>query len=139
MLPIRRAVALLLNLLLLQLSALGGGAACAVSVAHAAQGAELDAAPVHGEHHGGHDAEHGAPAGAPAAGAHAHGGDVDAPVSGSPTLPHCALAAACMAPALASGTEPLPSLVPLAARVRAAQDGAPRSATTAPEPPPPRA
>ena len=66
--PLRRAVALLLNLLLVQLSVLGAGAACAAPGVHAAQAAQLDAAPVHGEHHGGHDAEHGAPA----AGAHAH-------------------------------------------------------------------
>jgi len=141
---LRRSVALLLNLLLLQVSILGGGAACSARTVHAAergQPAAPEAAPVHGAHHG-------APAASPSAqshatrphtvGAHAHG-DVERPAGGAPQMPHCGLAAACLAPALASRTEPLPAVTPVVVRARVAQERAPRSAITAPEPPPPRA
>jgi hypothetical protein len=141
---LRRSVALLLNLLLLQVFVLGGGAACSARTARAAergQPAAPAAAPVHDAHHDAHAAAPLAQSHAPrphTLGAHAHG-DAERPASDAPQMPHCGLAAACLAPALASRTEPLPAVTPASARARVAQERAPRSAITAPEPPPPRA
>ena len=124
---LRRSLALLLHLLLLQATVLGGGAACVARPTGGVPAASGEHQGMrHGErpaaHHAGHDADQGDRA-------------PDGP-SGAPI--HCGVAAACLTPALANRPAPLPLSASAPPRARATQDAAPRSATLAPEPPPPR-
>lgn len=137
----RPAIALLLHLLLLQVSVPGGGMACALawpSAASAAAGtAGQDADRPASAHHGGHAAARSARA---HAGAHASAdvpADAPSPHHGAPS--HCPTAAGCAAVAV---TEP-PLLVATVSAyhgvVEVGRVTLPRSTHPAPEPPPPRA
>lgn len=161
----RRALALVLNLLLLQLSLVGGGAACASwSVAagsggRAQHGAAQDAhreraaGERHGTSHGAwhHGATaHGAPAGAAAAmreggvrGGTEHRATVadadEQPSRGAPhDMQHCATAVGCVTIALPSADAALARLPMTDSPVASSRADTPRSLVVAPEPPPPR-
>ncbi|MFL5577838.1 MAG: hypothetical protein ACJ79S_17935 [Gemmatimonadaceae bacterium] len=149
----RRGVALLLQVLLLHVSVLGGGAACverllspssvptgtAALVAPAAEHAARSAAH-HGQHHGPAGTPEGGGPSMPAGGDHAPDqAPSHAPGDGPHGMTHCGTMPACGAIALASTTTELPAVWSSAGRAQVAQFDAPRSTTAAPEPPPPRA
>jgi hypothetical protein len=137
---LRRAVsALLVGVLLLQVTVLGAAGACVRSaVVEAGPAIDARVAPsAHGAHggHGGHDmARHdGAGHDRPAV----PGGAPDGVPGGVPA--HCPMAMSCVLAGLTAGAHALPVDTPAPRLVIAARDDVlPASARRAPEPPPPR-
>ena len=127
----RRAVALLMNLLLLQASVLGAAAACAAPALGAERVGEASAAAAPA-HHGEHAEEH---EGARQASSE---GDRDSRHDGGRGPLHCTAAMACASPVLASVAGEVPRARPHAGRVAAVERDAPRYTPAAPETPPPR-
>jgi hypothetical protein len=138
---LRRAVALLMNLLLLQAGVLGGGAACASRLAAVGGSADIAAAPAaqdsddagHGAaHHGGHgSAEHHAPAD------RERDGDATVP-TGHHGPAHCTTSATCASMALASAAVTPPAEAVTTSPAVVARFDALRSTSVPPETPPPR-
>jgi hypothetical protein len=139
----RRSVAVVLQLLLLQVSLMGSGVACAGSLlgpspgsVHAAGRVTPRAPHSHGAqgaaHHARADASGRVNAQSPPA---EHG---RAPDPGPHGMTHCGMSVACAALALAAPASALPEAISDAGRAPVTESDAPHSATTAPEPPPPR-
>lgn len=122
----RTAIALLFHVLLLHVSVLGGGMACASAWTGAERAAPAAAdASSAAAHHGGH---------------HDAADETDAPAphhDGAST--HCVTAAGCAAVAVAAPTVTPASLASVRAEASRTHVRVPASTRAAPEPPPPRA
>lgn len=135
--PLRTAVALLFHVLLLHVSVLGGGMACAAARADVAPAAHDG-----GAHHG---ADHGASHGADHAAHVAAAMPADVPVDGGPAPhhggapTHCVTAAGCAAVAVAGPELTLAALASVDSSAERGRVSLPASTRPAPEPPPPRA
>ena len=136
---LRALVALLLHVLLLHASVLGGGMACAPLWTGMGSGASAAASVVHA---GAHDAPAHRGHGAPAHAGHSTTDQVDgdAPSSRSEHGPtHCVTAAGCVVAALASSA-PVDDSLRIVRRVaEVGRVSLPPSLRPAPETPPPRA
>ena len=120
--PLLRLTALLVQLLILQGAFLGGGPACAL--------AQRSAAATGHAHAGAHESARYA----------AHDADRQQPQQPQHAPAHCLAAGACVTAALGGRTVILPASVVVGGGACADDElGAPRSVSTAPEPPPPRA
>ncbi len=138
---LRTFAALLFHVLLLQVSVLGGGMACAPTWADGV-GAAAAGAPAAGGAHDAHDAHAGPGASADAARDAAPDAADDASGGASPhhgDVRHCATATGCAAVAVLGPVVTPAALAAVHARAHAAPVALPPSTRAAPEPPPPRA
>ena len=139
---LRTFAALLFHVLLLQVSVLGGGMACASAwsgaavATRAAVAAPVDAAHDAHAEHGAH-AAHAVPATPAADDAPVDASGGSAPHHGDVT--HCATAAGCAAVAVVGPAVTPAALAAVHARAESVPGALPPSTRAAPEPPPPRA
>ena len=130
----RTAIALLFHVLLLHVSVLGGGMACAPAWTSLVRATPAAAAPSAAHHGGQHEAaQH-------EAAQHEAAQDADAPAPHHDgALAHCVTASGCAAVAVDAPEVTPASLAAVSAKVARVRVRVPASTRAAPEPPPPRA